>query len=167
MTHEDEERQSFTVSHLSTYSDLTDSPTVTYKEALGILEHECESFKNYSELTSIGSVISTGFLNGYFWISGIKIALPKLLSTAAKFFVFTGGACLATAISAGAAVLFSFIIDIGKCFINYYKRRYSPNKKKNTKLFLKELKAVIVSSFIGAALSFTIGFIICMFLFVL
>ena len=168
--HEDDECENFTTgnSNVSVYSDLTDTPLatsqMTQKEALDILQRECDSFKSYAASSGTASFLTSILASGYAYIGHLTISLPKLLCTASHFFVFTGGACLATAISAGFAVLLSFIVDVVKCFVNYFGRKYSPNKKKNRKLFLKELKNVVASSFIGAVLSFEIGFIICMFI---
>ena len=142
--------------------DVPDSKTLTYKKALKRLQKACNSYKKFAAANGVTSTITTGIVDGYFRVAGIKIALSNLLSASARFMTITGAACLANVLSGGIAIFLSFILDICNCFVHFWRNKYCPTDKRlNRSLFLKELRNVLGSSIICSIITFEIGFLVC------
>ena len=147
---------------LTKEKDVLDSERKSYKDVLEELEKQCGSFKSYAISNGVISFVATGIIDGFFRIEGFKIALHTLLKATAKFLTTTVATAAACAMTAGIAVLISFVIDLVKCFCKWRRRDYSPlNKELNNKLCLKELKDIIAASIISSVVTFCISLVVC------
>ena len=142
--------------------DVPDSKTPTYKKALKRLQEACDSYKKFAVTNGVTSTIATGIIDGYFRVAGMKIALSNLLSASARFTTIIGARCLAAVLSGGITIFLSFILDIGNCFVDFYRNKYCPTDKQlNRSLFLKQLRHVTASSVICSSITCGIGFLVC------